>query len=189
MHIDYPVAIDNQRAIWNAFHNILWPALYLLDAQGRIRYSQFGEGEYAHTEREIQKLLAESGNHPTSGLADVTARGAEVPADLPNLRSPESYVGYELARRFASEEGGAIPNLRHEYVAPKRLSLNEWALSGPWTVGTQAALLNDVDGKIAYRFWARDLNLIMAPSVRGTAIRFRLLHRWPAAGRGTRRGY
>jgi thiol-disulfide isomerase/thioredoxin len=172
MHIDYPVAIDNQHAIWDAFHNVYWPALYLLDAQGRIRYHQFGEGEYARTEREIQKLLAESGSHPALGLADVTPIGAEIPADIANLRSPESYVGYASATGFASK-GGAVPNLRHDYVFPRHLSLNEWALSGLWTVGRQAALLNDGGGKIAYRFRARDLNLIMAPS--GTAIHFRLL--------------
>jgi thiol-disulfide isomerase/thioredoxin len=174
MHIDYPVAVDNQHAIWDAFHNVYWPALYLLDGQGRLRYQQFGEGEYARTEREIQKLLAESGSHPAGDLAKVTPVGAEIPADISNLKSPETYVGYATATGFASK-GGAVPNLRHDYVIPKHLSLNEWALSGPWTVGRQAALLNEASGKIAYRFRARDLNLIMAPSVRGTAIRFRLL--------------
>ena len=174
MHIDYPVAIDNQRAIWDAFHNVYWPALYLLDAQGRIRYQHFGEGEYSRTEQEIQKLLAESGRHPAGDFANVAPSGAEIPADTANLKSSETYVGYATATGFASK-GGALPNLRHEYVAPKHLSLNEWALSGPWTVARQAALLNDARGKIAYRFRARDLNLIMAPSVRGMAIRFRLL--------------
>ena len=124
MHIDYPVAIDNEHAIWNAFHNVFWPALYLIDAKGHIRYQQFGEGEYARTEREIQKLLAESGGHPSNNLAVVAPLGAEIPADLKNLRSPESYVGYEMAERFASK-GGVVPNRQHEYVAPKHLSLNE----------------------------------------------------------------
>src|SRR3984957_13997347 len=123
MHIDYPVAIDNQLSIWNAFHNIYWPALYLVDAGGHIRYRQFGEGEYARTDREIQKLLAESGGHPSSNLAVVGGLGAMVPADLRNLRSPESYVGYEMAERLASK-GGSVPNRQHEYVAPKHLSLN-----------------------------------------------------------------
>jgi thiol-disulfide isomerase/thioredoxin len=174
MHIDYAVAIDNKHVIWNAFHNVYWPALYLLDAQGHIRYRQFGEGEYARTEHEIQKLLAESGGHPANNLAVVAPRNAEVPADLATLRSPESYVGYELADRFVSK-GGAVPNRRHEYVAPSRLSLNEWALSGAWTIGRQAALLDDANGKIVYRYHARDLNLIMAPSIRGTPVRFRVL--------------
>jgi thiol-disulfide isomerase/thioredoxin len=174
MHIDYPVAIDNKRVIWNAFHNVYWPALYLLDAQGHVRYRQFGEGEYGRTEREIQKLLAEAGGHPSSQLAVVAPLGAEVPADLRNLRSPESYVGYEMAERFASR-GGAVPNRRHEYVAPNRLSLNEWALWGSWTIERQAAVLEGANGKIVYRFHARDLNLVMAPSTLGTAVRFRVL--------------
>src|SRR5229473_6716548 len=174
MHIDYPVAIDNQHAIWNAFHNDYWPAIYLLDAQGHIRYRQFGEGEYARTEREIQKLLAESGGHPSNSLAVVAPLGTEVPADLKNLRSPESYVGYEMAERFASK-GGAVPNRRHQYVSPNHLSLNEWALSGPWTIGRQAAVLEEANGKIVYRFHARDLNLVMAPSAPGAPVRFRVL--------------
>lgn len=185
MHIDYPVAIDNKRVIWNAFHNVYWPALYLLDAQGHVRYQQFGEGEYGRTEREIQKLLAEHGGHPSNQLAVVAPLGAEVPADLRNLRSPESYVGYEMAERFASP-GGVVPNRRHEYVAPSRLSLNEWALSGSWTIGREAAVLEEANGRIVYRFHARDLNLVMAPSIPGTPVRFRVLidGHPPGAARG-----
>jgi thiol-disulfide isomerase/thioredoxin len=185
MHIEYPVAIDNKQVIWNAFHNVYWPALYLLDAQGHIRYRQFGEGEYGRTEREIQKLLAEPGGHPPNNLAAVAPLGAEVPADIANLRSPESYVGYEMAERFASR-GGALPNRRHEYVAPNRLSLNEWALSGTWTIGRQAAVLEEANGKVVYRFHARDLNLVMAPSTLGTPVRFRVLidGHSPGAARG-----
>jgi thiol-disulfide isomerase/thioredoxin len=174
MHIAYPVAIDNKRVIWDGFHNVYWPALYLLDAQGHIRYRQFGEGEYGRTEREIQKLLAESGGHPSNQLAAVAPLGAEVSADLGNLRSPESYVGYEMAERFASR-GGAVPNRRHEYAVPNHLSRNEWALSGSWTIGRQAAVLEEANGKIVYRFHARDLNLVMAPSGLGTPVRFRVL--------------
>jgi thiol-disulfide isomerase/thioredoxin len=173
MHIDYPIAIDNQREIWNAFHNIYWPALYLLDAQGHIRYQQFGEGEYARTEREMQKMLAESSGLPSRDLVVVAPLGAEIPADVANLRSPESYVGYEMAERFASK-GGAVRNRQHEYVAPRHLSLNEWALSGSWTIQRQAAVLGDSNGKVVYRFRARDLNLIMAPAVPGTPVRFRV---------------
>jgi thiol-disulfide isomerase/thioredoxin len=174
MHIDYPVAIDNKHVIWDAFHNVYWPALYLLDAQGHVRYRQFGEGDYGRTEREIQKLLAESGGHSSNQLAAVAPLGAEVSADLRNLRSPESYVGYEMAERFASR-GGAVPNRRHEYVVPNHLSLNEWALSGSWTIGRQAAVLEEANGKVVYRFHARDLNLVMAPSTPGTPVRFRVL--------------
>jgi len=173
MHIDYPVAIDNEHAIWNAFHNVYWPALYLLDRHGHIRYQQFGEGEYARTEREIQKLLTESGGRSSSTLSVVAPLGVEIPADLGNLRSPESYVGYEMAERFVSK-GGAVPNRQHEYVAPKHLLLNEWALSGSWTIQRQAAVLDDASGKIVFRFHARDLNLIVAP-VLGTPVRFRVL--------------
>jgi thiol-disulfide isomerase/thioredoxin len=174
MHIVYPVAIDNQQLIWNAFHNVYWPALYLLDAQGHIRYRQFGEGEYARTEREIQKLLTESGGLPSNDLVAVKPFGAEVSADVASLRSPESYLGYEMAERFVSK-GGAMRNRRHEYVAPNHLSLNEWALSGSWTIGRQAAVLDDANGKIVYRFHARDLNLIMAPAALATPVRFRVL--------------
>jgi thiol-disulfide isomerase/thioredoxin len=186
MHITYPVAIDNQRVIWDAFHNVYWPALYLLDAKGHIRYRQFGEGDYARTEHEIQKLLAESGGNPSNNLTVVEPHGAEVPADLENLRSPESYVGYEMAERFASK-GGAVPNRQHEYEAPKHLSRNEWAVAGSWTIQRQAAVLNDANGKIGFRFHARDLNLIMAPLVSGTPVRFRVLidGHSPGPSRGT----
>ncbi len=174
MHISYPVAIDNQRLIWDAFHNMYWPALYLLDAKGHIRYRQFGEGEYSRTEREIQKLLVEIGGHPSNNLAVVAPLGAEIAADLKNLKSPESYAGYEMAERFASK-GGAVPDRQHEYVAPKHLSLNEWALSGSWTIQKQAAVLNDAGGTVVFRFHARDLNLIMVPPASGTPVRFRVL--------------
>jgi hypothetical protein len=104
----------------------------------------------------------------------VAPLGVEIPADLGNLRSPESYVGYEMAERFTSK-GGAVPNRQYEYVAPKHLSLNEWALSGSWTIQRQAAVLDDASGKIVFRFHARDLNLIVAPSILGAPVRFRVL--------------
>jgi len=174
MHIDYPVAVDSQRAIWDAFHNVYWPALYLIDTRGKVRYRQFGEGEYSRTEREIQELLAESGSHPASDLVAVSPVGGEVPADLASLRSPETYVGLDMGERFASK-GGAVPNRPHEYLFPKNLALNEWALSGSWSIKGQAAFLNSANGKIAYRFHARDLNVIMAPPAGGLNLRFRVL--------------
>jgi thiol-disulfide isomerase/thioredoxin len=174
MHIEYPVAVDSRRVIWDAFHNVYWPALYLIDAEGKIRYSQFGEGEYTQTEREIQKLLAKSGSHPSSDLAAVSPVGGEVPADLASLRSPETYVGLDMGERFASK-GGVVPNRPHEYSLPKNLALNEWALSGSWSMKREAAFLNSAYGKIAYRFHARDLNLIMAPPAGGLHVRFRVL--------------
>jgi thiol-disulfide isomerase/thioredoxin len=174
MHIDYPIAVDSQHAIWDAFHNVYWPALYLIDSRGKIRYRHFGEGEYAHTEREIQKLLSESGTHPASDLAVVTPVGAEIPADLATLKSPETYVGLEMGERFASR-GGTVPDGLHEYLIPKHLALNEWALSGSWSFGRQAASLAKSEGKIVYRFHARDLNLIMAPPKGGSQVRFHVL--------------
>ena len=186
MHIEYPVAVDNQHAIWDAFHNLYWPALYLIDAKGKIRFSQFGEGEYARTEREIQKLLVEAGAQPSTDLSNVSPQGAEFPADLKTLRSPETYVGFELGERFASK-GGVIPNRRHQYTIPQRLALNDWALSGSWTIGKAAAVANDTDGQVVYRFHARDLNLVMAPAAATPPIRFRVLidGQPPAAAHGT----
>ncbi|HME41107.1 MAG TPA: hypothetical protein VKG63_19285, partial [Steroidobacteraceae bacterium] len=164
----------SQRAIWDAFHNVYWPALYLIDTRGKIRHHQFGEGEYSRTEREIQKLLAESGSHPPSDLVTVSPVGGEVPANVASLRSPETYVGFEMGERFASK-GGVVPNRPHEYLFPKSLALNDWALSGSWSIKSQAAFLNNAGGKVVYRFHARDLNLIMAPPASGLHVRFRVL--------------
>jgi thiol-disulfide isomerase/thioredoxin len=175
MRIDYPVAIDSDYAIWSAFNNDYWPALYLIDAQGRIRHHHFGEGGYEQPEKIIQQLLAENGSHGVGQqLVSVQPEGAEVGADLTALKSPESYIGYQQARNFASA-GGAASDQRRDYLAPKRLNLNHWALSGNWTVGKEAALLNSANGRIVYRFHARDLNLVIGPEMRGTSVRFRVL--------------
>ena len=175
MRVDYPIAIDNDYAIWRGFNNEYWPALYLVDARGRIRHHQFGEGEYEQSEMAIQKLLAEAGvggiGHE---LVSVDARGAEVAADWGSLRSPENYVGYERTENFASP-GGPLSDKRHVYVAPARLGLNHWALSGEWTVQKQAIVLNKANGRILYRFHARDLHLVMGATARGTSVRFRVL--------------
>jgi thiol-disulfide isomerase/thioredoxin len=175
MRVDYPIAIDSEHAIWRAFRNQYWPALYFVDAQGRIRHHQFGEGEYEQSERIIQQLLAEAG---TGGigheLVSVTGRGAEAAADWDSLKSPENYVGYERTENFASP-GGEVLDKRRVYAAPARLRLNHWALSGDWTVRKQATVLNKANGRIAYRFHARDLHLVMGPSTRGTSVRFRVL--------------
>jgi thiol-disulfide isomerase/thioredoxin len=175
MRVDYPIAIDSDFAIWRAFHNQYWPALYVVDAQGHIRHHQFGEGDYERSETIIQQLLAAAGSdggghEPVS----VDARGAEVAADWASLKSPENYVGYERTENFASP-GGAVSDKRHVYAAPARLTLNHWALSGDWTMGKQAAVLNKADGRIAYRFHARDLHLVMGPATRGTSVRCRVL--------------
>jgi len=175
MKIDFPIAIDNDYAIWRAFDNHYWPALYVIDAQGRIRHHQFGEGEYERSERIIQQLLSEAG---FSGIGDqlaaVDARGVEAEADWADLKSPENYLGHERTENFVSP-GGAVVDKRRVYAAPARVKLNDWALSGDWTVKKDAVVLNKASGRIAYRFHARDLHLVMGPAVRGASVRFRVL--------------
>jgi thiol-disulfide isomerase/thioredoxin len=175
MRVDYPVAIDNNYAIWRALKNQYWPALYLVDAQGRIRYHQFGEGGYKRSERIIQQLLSEAGAGGISHqLVSVDARGAEAAADWSSLKSPENYVGYERTRNFASP-GGAVAGRPHIYAAPARLNLNDWALAGDWTMDKGRTVLNKANGRIAYRFHARDLHLVMGPAARGASVPFRVL--------------
>jgi thiol-disulfide isomerase/thioredoxin len=175
MRIDYPVAVDNEHVIWRAFSNQYWPALYFVDAQGRVRHHHFGEGAYEQSEMIIQALLAETGvggfdREPVS----VDARGIEAAADWRNLKSPENYLGFERTQNFASH-GGAHLDKSRMYELPARLRLNEWALSGDWTVNKRAAALNKPNGVIANRFHARDLHLVMGPTAPGTSVRFRVL--------------
>jgi thiol-disulfide isomerase/thioredoxin len=175
MRVDNPVAIDNDHAIWRAFENQYWPALYFVDTQGHIRHHHFGEGEYEQSEMIIQQLLDEAGSGGIGDeLVSINARGAEAAADWASLRSPENYVGYERSANFASP-GGAVLDEPRVYDAPARLRLNNWALSGEWTVKRQATVLNEANGKIAYHFHARDLHLVMGPAARGTSVRFRVL--------------
>jgi Thioredoxin like C-terminal domain/AhpC/TSA family len=175
MHIEYPIAIDSNYVVWTAFDNHYWPALYFVDVQGRIRHHQFGEGDYQQSEMILQRLLAEAGNGDIGDeLVSVDARGIEAAADWANLRSPENYLGYDRTENFASP-GGAVLDMRRVYAAPARLRLNQWALEGDWTVERQATVLNAADGRIAYRFHARDLHLVMGPAARGTSVRFRVL--------------
>ena len=174
VQVGYPVAIDNDYAVWGAFDNHYWPALYFADAQGRIRHHHFGEGEYQQSEMVIQQLLAEAGSADVGHeLVSVDARGVEAPADWATLRSAENYTGYERTESFASP-GGIVPGQPHLYSAPAQLRLNHWALSGHWTMEEQATRSNEADGQIAYRFHARDLNLVMGPAGR-TSVRFRVL--------------
>jgi thiol-disulfide isomerase/thioredoxin len=174
MRVEYPVAVDNDYAIWRAFDNHYWPALYLVDAQGRIRAHQFGEGAYESSEMMIQQLLAEAGiGGIAADLVSVEAQGAEVAADWGDLRSPENYVGYERTENFASP-GGAILDRPRVYAFPAHFSLNDWALAGEWTVQSEATALKEANGRIAYRFHARDLHLVMGPAARGTSVRFRV---------------
>src|SRR5882724_4237034 len=174
MRIDYPVAVDNDHLIWRAFDNRYWPALYFIDSQGRVRHHQFGEGSYEQSEKIIQELLAETGTGKTDPEpVSVDARGIEAAADWGSLRSPENYLGYERTENFASA-GGALSNEPRAYEVPAQLRLNEWGLSGDWTVKKETALLNEPNGSIAYRFHARDLHLVMGPAAPGTSVRFRV---------------
>jgi thiol-disulfide isomerase/thioredoxin len=186
MGITWPVAVDNDYAIWRAFDNNYWPALYFVDAKGHIRHHRFGEGDYEQSERTIQRLLAEAGHPPSdNALVSVNGAGLEAAADWGSLGSPENYVGYGRTENFASP-GGAAFDKPHVYAPPRRLGLNQWALSGDWTMGKQAVVLNKANGRIAYRFHARDLHLVMGPGAPGTSVRFRVLidGRSPGAAHG-----
>jgi thiol-disulfide isomerase/thioredoxin len=160
--VDYPVAVDNEFSIWRAFDNRYWPALYLIDGLGRIRYRHFGEEEYEQSERAIQELLAEAGARGVGrDLVSVTPRGAEAAADWDNVKTPETYLGSERSE--------------NRVASGVRLRLNQWALEGNWTVHREPAVLNSANGRIVYRFHARDLNLVMGPGARGKPVRFRVL--------------
>jgi len=175
MRVDYPVVMDNEFGIWRAFKNQYWPALYFVDARGRIRHHQFGEGEYQQSELVIQQLLVDAGiGDVKQGMVSIIGEGTEAPGDWTELRSPENYVGYERTEGFKSR-GGAIPDQRRLYVMPATLNLNQWALTGDWTIEKQRIILNNANGRIAYRFHARDLHLVMGPAAPGTSVRFRVL--------------
>jgi thiol-disulfide isomerase/thioredoxin len=161
--VTYPVAVDSDHAIWRAFGNAYWPALYFIDVRGRIRHRQFGEGDYDKSEKMIQRLLSEIGPGALElGLVTPAASGAEAPADWGNLRSPETYTGYSRTSNLASS--GAVANKRRTYDAPPRLQLNQWAVAGDWTLGEETAVLESAGGRIAYCFHARDLHLVMGPA-------------------------
>lgn len=173
MDVRYPVAVDNDYAIWRAFDNHYWPALYFVDAEGRIRHHRFGEGEYEGSEMALQMLLREAGVDVEPGLVRIEPEGLEAAADWASMGSPESYVGYGRTVGFASP-GGAVLDERRAYSAPARLRRNQWALSGDWRIGLVPALLNEAGGAIAYRFRARDLHLVMGPPVHHAPVRFQV---------------
>ncbi len=161
MRVDYPIAVDNDYAIWKGFANQYWPALYLIDTKGAIRFTHFGEGVYDECERMIQKVLGETGAAGFSReLVTVDAPGIEAAADWDNLRSPETYLGSEQGENFVRNAA--------------RLRLNEWTVGGDWTLGSKAVVLKQPNGRIAYRFHARDLNLVMGPAARGASARYRV---------------
>lgn len=169
--ITYPVALDNDYAVWRAFDNHYWPAHYFVDAQGRVRYHHFGEGDYAQSERVIRELLTEAGHPPSGSMVQVDGHGTGAQADNAALQSPETYIGYARAENFASP-GGQARDVARAYAAPAALRLNQWGLAGPWTVGPQEA-----DGaagsRIVFRFHARDLHLVLG-SATGRPVRFRI---------------
>ncbi|SLM25580.1 cytochrome c biogenesis protein DipZ [Stenotrophomonas indicatrix] len=177
LKVEYPVALDNQYAIWRAFNNRYWPAHYFVDAQGNIRGHQFGEGNYAHSEQVIRRLLVEAGQTELPPPADPAAadlQGVATQADMGNLRSPETYLGHARAEQFASP-GGQRADAAFGYTLPSTLALNQWGLSGQWRVNDEAAQLQQAGGRIAFQFHARDLHLVLAPGEDGKPMRFRVL--------------
>ncbi|MGY4177737.1 cytochrome c biogenesis protein CcdA/thiol-disulfide isomerase/thioredoxin [Bradyrhizobium sp. USDA 4518] len=184
--ISYPVAIDNDYRIWRSFENQYWPAHYFIDANGRVRHHHFGEGNYAESEQVIQRLLAEAGNRGVpKELVLVTGSGVEAASDGRDVKSPETYVGYDRADNFQSP-GGVVQDESHVYTAGQQ-QLNGWSLIGNWTVGAERAQLNAPQGGIVYRFHARDLHLVLGPAADRQTIRFRITidGKPPGADHGT----
>jgi hypothetical protein len=185
LNVEFPIALDPEYAVWEAFSNRYWPAVYIADAEGQIRHHQFGEGGYDECERVIQRLLREAGGDAVSDdLISVIPEGVEAQADWETLGSPETYVGYQQGRNFASPEGVTMDDAR-TYSVPDPLRLDSWALSGDWTVEGRATVLNRAGGSIAFRFHARDVNLVLR-SRDATAVPFRVLLDGapPSAARG-----
>jgi len=174
LKIPYPVAIDNDQAIWRAFHNQYWPAHYFIDIHGNIRHHQFGESGKEQSERVIQRLLAEAGKTMRSdNLVSVNGSGAQAAPDGRDIQSFETYIGYERTDDDFVSPGGAIENKRHFYSVAD-LKLNEWGLSGVWTVGSEHAVLNQKGGRITFRFHSRDLHLVLGPVADSKPVRFRI---------------
>ena len=170
----YPVAVDSNRAIWNAFANQYWPAHYIIDATGKIRYHHFGEGRYEQTEGVIQTLLAERSEGDAAGdVVSVEATGVQAAPDLEAIQSAETYVGYERQENFASAQP-ITKDQPARYTAPGKPNPNQWGLDGQWTVASEQASLGSAGGKIVFRFHARDLHLVLAPRPDGTPVRFRV---------------
>ena len=169
LRVDYPVAIDSEFTVWDAFANRYWPALYLADAEGALRFQHFGEGRYPETEEAIQELLGVEGE-----LVSAEGSGLEAQADWNNLASQETYLGYGRGERFASPSG-TVADEPHTYIEPETLAPNLWALTGEWTIGRDGAVLHRHGGGVAFRFHARDLHLVMAPPDGGVHVPFQVL--------------
>jgi thiol-disulfide isomerase/thioredoxin len=172
LRVDYPIAVDSDYEVWRAFNNMYWPAVYIADADGHIRHHQFGEGGYEECEMVIKGLLREAGRTDIGDdLVDVRPEGLEAQADWANLQSPETYLGYEQGRSFAARE--VRVDEPTDYVIPASLELNQWALAGEWTIESGASVLNRADGRIVFRFHARDVNLVLR-SREGSSVPFRV---------------
>jgi cytochrome c biogenesis protein CcdA/thiol-disulfide isomerase/thioredoxin len=173
--ITYPVALDNNYAIWQGFNNEYWPAHYFIDATGQIRGHHFGEGNYGESEQTLRQLLTQAGytNLPAAGIGAAAAVGVQAAADEAHDQSPETYIGYRRAQSFSSP-GGIVQDHPHTYAVPRSLDLNQWALAGTWTVDPEKALLTSSPGKIVYRFYARDLHLVLGPGTDGKPVRYRV---------------
>jgi thiol-disulfide isomerase/thioredoxin len=172
LNVTFPVAIDSNYRIWQSFNNQAWPAQYLVDANGRIRYHHFGEEDYGDIERVIQELLKENGATGLDfGTTSVSGVGIEAAPDWADGRSPETYIGYRQARNFASPEKLHKDSIQI-FSVPAKLSLNHWGLSGSWNVNAESAVLQAVAGKIVFRFHSRDLNLVLAPAKDNKPVRF-----------------
>ena len=171
LKIGFPVAVDSNHAVWQAFHNEYWPADYLVDGKGRIRYHHFGEGDYNETENAIRVLLRENKSPDPDGKpGTVSADGVEAPPSR-DIQSPETYVGYQREERFASRRRSDRDS-RKVYDLPAALRLNQWGLSGPWVVSAEKASLEAAPGKIAFRFHARDIHMVLGPTTAGKGARF-----------------
>lgn len=175
LNVTFPVAMDSNNKIWDSFNNQAWPAQYLVDAKGRIRYHHFGESDYGEIESVIQELLKENGaTGLASGAASVSGVGIEAAPDWADERSPETYIGYRQAENFSSPKRVRKDSVQ-EYSAPAKLMLNHWGLSGSWNVNAESAVLQAVPGKIVFRFHSRDLHLILAPTKDGKPVRFKVM--------------
>ncbi len=176
LHIDYPVALDDEYAIWQGFNNQFWPAHYFIDAQGRIRGHHFGEGNYDESEQLIRRLLSDAGHDdlPAAGIDAANITGAQAAADEAHVRSPETYIGYRRAEGFSSS-GSFAEDRAKNYAAPDSLALNHWALAGTWSVDIEKAVLRAAPGRILFRFYARDLHLVVGPGSGRKPVRFRVL--------------
>ena len=175
LRVPYPIALDPDFAVWRAFSNNYWPAVYIADAEGRIRHMHFGEGGYEECERMVQMLLREAGRDDVADdLVSVALDGFEVQADWDTLGTPETYLGYNQAQNFASADGAEFDQ-PFAFDVPDSLERNEWALSGEWTLGPGASVLKGAEGRIAFRFHARDVHLVMGPPSKGTSVPFRVL--------------